>query len=57
MSDAFSKENAPSVEQPKEPFDIAPEGGARGWLCVAGAFLTIFCTFGFLNAYVVTLNL
>lgn len=28
------------------------EGGFEGWLCVAGCFLGLFATFGFLNAYV-----
>lgn len=39
---------------PSEPAkiqpDLPPEGGTRAWLVVMGAFLSIFCTFGFLNA-------
>ncbi|KAJ5577692.1 uncharacterized protein N7459_006656 [Penicillium hispanicum] len=35
-----------TVEQSRIP----PEEGVQGWICVAGAFLALFCTFGFLNA-------
>jgi MFS family permease len=57
MSDASTKENVPSERPLEEQSDITPEGGTRGWLCVLGAFLSIFCTFGFLNASVVAQNL
>ena len=42
------------AEQPQENSSLVlpPEEGWRGWLCVAGAFIAIFCTFGFLNAWV-----
>ena len=26
------------------------DGGVRGWVCIAGSFLAMFCSFGFLNA-------
>tara|TARA_R110002003_G_scaffold2874_1_gene24681 strand:- start:1597 stop:1839 length:243 start_codon:yes stop_codon:yes gene_type:complete len=40
------------IEKSNLPSQIPPEGGTQGWLCVLGAFLSIFCTFGFLNAWV-----
>jgi hypothetical protein len=30
--------------------DIPPEEGLKGWLCVVGAFMATFSTFGFFNA-------
>ncbi|ORY03674.1 major facilitator superfamily domain-containing protein [Clohesyomyces aquaticus] len=50
MSDVSIKETSPDTERTKEDLEIPQEGGVRGWICVAGAFLTIFSTFGFLNA-------
>ena len=38
-------------EPNKEP-TIPAEGGRDGWLCVVGATIGLFCTFGFLNAWV-----
>lgn len=31
---------------------LPPEGGLAGWTCVLGSFFALFCTFGWLNAYV-----
>lgn len=39
-------------EQKDNTLDIPPEGGLQGWLCVVGSLTCLFCTFGFLNAYV-----
>ena len=46
------KSEAIETEQPQEngSLGMPPEEGRQGWLCVAGAFVAIFCTFGFLNA-------
>jgi hypothetical protein len=29
---------------------VAPEGGVAGWLCIAGTFVAMIASFGFLNA-------
>ncbi|KAJ5689617.1 hypothetical protein N7462_004009 [Penicillium macrosclerotiorum] len=33
-----------------ETVNLPPEEGIKGWRCVFGSFLALFCTFGFLNA-------
>ena len=44
------EERGNNIDQPKLP----PEEGFQGWLCVIGAFICLFCSFGFLNACVAT---
>ncbi|KAF8421184.1 MFS transporter [Tirmania nivea] len=36
--------------EPKPAEQVAPDGGLQAWLCVLGAFLCQFSSFGFLNA-------
>jgi len=38
-----------TILRTKRP-DMIPDEGFRGWLCVFGAFICLFCSFGFLNA-------
>lgn len=39
-------------EQISTTLSLPPEEGVKGWLCVIGSFLTLFGSFGFLNACV-----
>ena len=50
MSDTVveRKSLAPSTSSDASAF---PDGGARAWLTVFGAFLSLFCTFGQLNSF------
>ncbi|RDX44156.1 MFS general substrate transporter [Lentinus brumalis] len=50
--------SATAVDEPRSPppsmlstETIFPDGGARAWLTVLGAFLALFCTFGQLNSF------
>ena len=50
---AFEKAGASArpIDEPATT-KIPPEGGLAGWLCVVGSTTGLFCTFGFLAAYV-----
>ena len=39
-------------EQKNDAPTMPPEEGIQGWLCVVGSLSCLFCSFGFLNAYV-----
>ncbi|KAJ5675762.1 hypothetical protein N7462_008659 [Penicillium macrosclerotiorum] len=48
MSRAPAKEH--TTPAPSDPSHLPPEEGIRGWLCLLGSFLCMFCSFGFLNS-------
>ncbi|KAE8157566.1 putative MFS transporter [Aspergillus tamarii] len=43
MSPAKTEESSQGIRLP-------PEEGIRGWICLGGSFLSLFCTYGFLSA-------
>lgn len=55
MSTLAEKSDDSIVSHGNEKLELAlpPEEGFAGWLCVIGSSTGLFCTFGFLNAYVV----
>jgi hypothetical protein len=36
-------------QETKVDLDAYPEGGLQAWLCIAGGFCAIFCSFGWIN--------
>ncbi|WEW58082.1 hypothetical protein PRK78_003549 [Emydomyces testavorans] len=46
-------ETSADVISEEKPEDVPafPDGGLRAWLAVAGAFCTMFCTFGYLSTF------
>ena len=42
-------QKGPPAGGPPDPSSF-PDGGAQAWLCVAGGFLCLFCSFGWINA-------
>lgn len=51
--DEASIEKKPiDAETPKQSWDhgAAPDGGAKAWLVVLGAWCALFCTFGWINS-------
>lgn len=49
---AGSKEMSTAKDGPEEQAKV-PEEGLKAWLCVLGGFFCQFCSFGFLNAFVI----
>lgn len=47
---AISPDPATPTDEAAITHQSPPNGGLKAWLCVLGAFLCQFCSFGFLNA-------
>lgn len=53
---AKDQPNQPAAPAPPAGFDI-PDGGWQAWKTVIAAWLFLFCTFGYVNAFVLFLPL
>lgn len=49
LEKALEEDGKPKPPGPMDPASF-PDGGAKAWLVVSGAFACLFCSFGWINA-------
>lgn len=49
--EAVAEEKSGSVSVDPRSQVVIPDGGARAWICIAGSFISLFASFGTVNAY------